>query len=90
LNFEKAAADAHPNGAAPWGPRDYEGKFRDLAGDLLGAEETARVLAAARDLATLDARGLAALNPTAPAGAVQPDRPTGQGVFDHDPGQISP
>jgi len=90
LNFEKAAADAHPNGAAPWGPQDYEGKFRDLAGDLLGAEETARVLAAARDLATLDARGLAALNPTAPAGAVQPDRPTGQGVFDHDPGQISP
>ena len=27
LNFEKAAADAHPNGAAPWQEADYVAKF---------------------------------------------------------------
>ncbi len=83
LNFEKAAADAHPNGAAPWRAEDYAAKFRRLAAPVLDASETARVLDLAENLAGLDAAGLIALNPVAPPGAVLPDRPTGQGIFDH-------
>ncbi len=85
FNFEKAAADAHPNGAAPWGEADYIAKFRRLAGDLLGPAECGRVLETALGLARLDAGRLSALNPVAPAGAIHPDRPTGQGLFDYSP-----
>lgn len=83
IDFEKAAADAHPNGAAPWGPADYRAKFQRLAAPALAPDEIDRVLGAASDLPGLDANGLAALNPVARAGVVQPDRPTGQGIFDH-------
>ncbi|MGZ0188419.1 MAG: MmgE/PrpD family protein [Alphaproteobacteria bacterium] len=82
-SFEKAAADAHPNGAAPWGGQDYQRKFQRLAADLLGEQETSRVLDVASNLKGLDGGQLSALNPVAPAGAIQPDRPTGQGIFDH-------
>lgn len=82
--FEKAAADAHPNGDAPWKAADYRAKFQTLATDLLGQAEAERVEAAVLDLAGLDAGGLAALNPVAPAGAVLPAGPTGQGIFDYD------
>lgn len=34
---EKQVADAHPNGARPWGWDDYVGKFRALAGDAMTA-----------------------------------------------------
>ncbi len=81
--FEKAAADAHANGAAPWKAADYHRKFEALAGDLLGPTETARILKTALGLPALDAAGLRALNPVMPPGAVQPDRPTGAGLFDY-------
>lgn len=83
LNFEKAAADAHPNGAAPWGAADYQAKFERLAAPVLDTAEISRVLTAAEGLAGLDAQGVCALNPEAPTGAVLPDQPTGQGIFDH-------
>lgn len=85
LVFEKAAADAHPNGAAPWRQADYLLKFQTLAAETLGAAETGRLAAAGLGLAGLDAGGLIALNPIMPSGAVRPDRPTGRGLFDFDP-----
>lgn len=83
LNFEKAAADAHPNGAAPWGEADYVRKFTRLAVPLLGLDETARVIEQTLTLGGLDAAGLVALNPTASAGSVIPNAPTGAGIFDY-------
>ncbi len=83
LSFEKAAADAHPNGARPWDAADYAKKFQRLSDRLLGEQEAARVLAAAIAFPGLDGGGLAALNPAAPMGAVLPNRPTGQGIFDY-------
>lgn len=83
LNFEKAAADAHPNGAAPWNAANYAAKFQDLTSARLGAAETARLLQTTHNLAALDGPGLAALNPIASNPAVTPDQPTGQGIFDY-------
>jgi len=82
-SFEKGAANAHPNGTAPWGAEDYQRKFRRLSVDLLGESETSRILDVASNLTGLDAGQLSTLNPVAPNGAIQPDRPTGQGIFDH-------
>lgn len=83
MNFEKAAADAHPNGAAPWGQADYVQKFTRLAEPVLGKDETMRVIEETLALSALDAAGLVALNPMASAGAVLPDAPTGAGIFDY-------
>jgi 2-methylcitrate dehydratase len=83
VSFEKAAADAHPNGATPWQEADYVTKFTRLVEPLLGSSETARVTDQALSLGGLDAAGLLALNPTAAPGAVLPNRPTGAGIFDY-------
>ena len=80
---EKAVADAHPNGRAPWTWPDYVGKFESLAGAALGAEESRRFLALVRRLPDLPPDALLGLTPVLPAGAVTPSAPTGQGIFDH-------
>ena len=82
LSFEKAAADAHPNGAAPWQEADYVAKFTRLAEPLLGKDEAARVVTQTLSLGGLDAAGILALNPAAAHGAVTPNAPTGAGIFD--------
>ncbi len=79
---ERAVADAHPNGRRPWTWPDYAGKFEGLAGAAAGAAETARFLGLARRLGALSAAEVKVLNPVLPAGSVQPDRPTGAGIFD--------
>jgi 2-methylcitrate dehydratase len=80
---EKAVADAHPNGRAPWAWPDYVQKFAALAGDALGQDESARFLSLVRRLPDLPPDALLGLTPVLPAGAVLPAAPTGQGIFDH-------
>ena len=83
LAGEKAVADAHPNGRAPWGWADYVGKFDALTQDRLETAERDRFLDAARRLPELGPDGLAALVPALPPGRVQPAAPTGRGIFDY-------
>jgi 2-methylcitrate dehydratase len=80
---EKAVADAHPNGRAPWTWPDYVRKFMMLAGGALGEEEGARFLSLVRRLPDLPPAALIGLTPVLPEGAVAPAAPTGQGIFDH-------
>jgi 2-methylcitrate dehydratase len=80
---EKAVADAHPNGRAPWAWPDYVQKFAALAGDALGQDESARFLSLVRRSPDLPPDALLGLTPVLPAGAVLPAAPTGQGIFDH-------
>jgi 2-methylcitrate dehydratase len=79
---EKLVADAHPNGARPWQWPEYVAKFRALTADRLAPTAVARFLAAAQSLDRLLPADLLALNLAMPLGRVQPDRPTGEGVFD--------
>ncbi|MDB5528481.1 MAG: MmgE/PrpD [Devosia sp.] len=79
---ERAVADAHPNGAHPWTWPDYASKFETLTRGMLDEAERQAFLAAAKGFKNLDTKGLEALLPALPAGAVTPDRPTGQGIFD--------
>ncbi len=79
---EKAAADAHPNGARPWRWDDYLAKFGALTDGILPKSERDGFLAAAQRIKDLSARELDALIPALPAGSVRPDRPTGEGIFD--------
>ena len=79
VEAEKAVADAHPNGAAPWGADDYRSKFTRLAASHLATEAIDRLWQATQDLSVLDAGQLAALNPLLPALASEP-RTTG--IFD--------
>jgi len=80
---ERAVADAHPNGAHPWGWADYLGKFETLTRDTLDAAARERFFAATHGHAELAAGALDALLPALPAGTVVPDKPTGAGIFDH-------
>jgi len=79
VEAEKAVADAHPNGAAPWQTADYEAKLRRLAAPHLAEDAVTGLWQMARDLSALDAGQLAALNPLLPALASEP-RTTG--IFD--------
>ena len=42
IRASKAVADAHPNGAAPWGWEDYVGKLERLTDAIIDAEERDR------------------------------------------------
>ncbi len=79
---ERAVADAHPNGRAPWRLPDYVAKFRRLTEALIAPAEAERFLAAAEGVLRLSAAELRRLNPALPAGTVTPHRPTGQGILD--------
>lgn len=80
---ERAVADAHPNGAHPWKWPDYVGKFETLTRDILGQSERQAFLDAAKGHAALAGKELDRLVPALAAGTVTPDKPTGQGIFDH-------
>lgn len=79
IEAEKAVADAHPNGAAPWDGPDYQAKLRRLASPHMAADAVDRLWQMAQDLSTLDAGQLVALNPTLPALALEPRT---SGIFD--------
>jgi 2-methylcitrate dehydratase len=80
---EKAVADAHPNGKAPWTWPDYVGKFAALAGAEMGQGEVDRFLSLVRRLPDVRPEELLGLTPVLRRGAVVPDAPTGQGIFDY-------
>lgn len=79
VEAEKAVADAHPNGAAPWGPAQFQAKLARQAAPHLAADAVNRLWAACVGLSGLDADGLLGLNPLIPALASEP-RTTG--IFD--------
>ncbi|MDQ3558123.1 MAG: MmgE/PrpD family protein [Pseudomonadota bacterium] len=82
LAGEKAAADAHPNGARPWSWGDYVQKFDRLTADMLPAGDGEAFLAAAKRVGQLSPSELDALVPELPDGYVVPDRANGEGIFD--------
>ena len=77
---EKAVADAHPNGARPWGRADYVAKFDALAGARLDAGERDRFIAAAGSLDALSAAAVHSLYPVLQPGTIE--RPATRGIFD--------
>jgi 2-methylcitrate dehydratase len=83
ITGERGVADAHPNGAKPWTWPDYAEKFSTLTRDVLGEAEKEDFLAYAKGFSSLPAGALDVLLPALPAGKVRPDKPTGEGIFDH-------
>ena len=82
---EKLVADAHPNGAHPWGWSDYVGKFDALAAPLTGATERDRFLDASTRAPVLqhaDADTVRLLNPVVASPDLVPAAPA-TGIFDH-------
>lgn len=79
---EKAAADAHPNGARPWAWNDYVAKFDRLTGGTIEAGERETFLAAAHGLKNLAGDRLSSLIPPLPRDAIAPDGATRKGIFD--------
>jgi 2-methylcitrate dehydratase len=77
---ELALADAHPDGARPFGRADYIRKFRTLAEGIVTAAEQTRFLDAAQNLADIPADGLGILNFTVVPEALGDPRP--RGIFD--------
>jgi 2-methylcitrate dehydratase len=75
---ELGVANAHPNGAKPFGREDYIRKFRILTEGIITAKETERFLDAVQDLPRLAAGELSALNVALPAGALLDAKP---GIF---------
>jgi 2-methylcitrate dehydratase len=75
---ELGVANAHPNGARPFGREDYIGKFRVLTEGIITAREANRFLEAVQDLPRLKAEDLAALNVALPAGTLAEAKP---GIF---------
>ena len=80
---EKAVADAHTHGAHPMDRAGYREKFRTLASPVLEPSVFEGFLTLAHELPDASPEALGRLNPSLPAGKVQPDRPDGRGIFDH-------
>ncbi len=75
---ELAVANAHPNGAKPFGREDYINKFRILTEGIISAREANRFLADVQDLARIPAGELHVLNVALPAGTLAEGKP---GIF---------
>jgi 2-methylcitrate dehydratase len=78
---ERAVADAHPNGRAPWRWPDYVRKLERLTADRLPAAERARLIDRAARLAQLAPDDVRRLNPALPPGAIAPEQPGRRGIF---------
>ncbi|GFG52621.1 2-methylcitrate dehydratase [Mycolicibacterium agri] len=74
---EISVADAHPNGARPFGRDEYVHKYRSLAVPVLGEEEAERFLALALRLPELGPKEVRELTFAAPAGVLPPPGPPG-------------
>ncbi len=81
VHAQRAVADAHPNGAAPFGRPDYLAKFRALADGVVAEEEQHRFLTLAQRLAELTPNDVQELNvqvPPVDEGTVHGE---GRGIF---------
>jgi len=68
IEDELGVANAHPNGARPFGRDDYIRKFQALTDGIISTREANRFLDAVQDLPRLAAGELEALNVALPAG----------------------
>jgi 2-methylcitrate dehydratase len=75
---EISVANAHPLGAKPFAREDYGRKFLSLADGIVGADESARFLAAVEKLPALPAGELRQLNVSVPRETLTQGRP---GIF---------
>jgi len=75
---ELGVANAHPNGAKPFGRADYIRKFRTITEGLLSARESNRFIEVVQELPRLKAGELGALNVALPAGGLADSKP---GIF---------
>lgn len=75
---ELALANAHPDGAKPFGREDYIRKFRTLTDGLITSREANRFLEVAQNLPRLKADELHLLNVALPAGTLSVGKP---GIF---------
>ncbi len=75
---ELAVANAHPNGARPFGRDDYIRKFLTMTEGLISARESNRFLEQVQELPRLAAGELGALNVALPVGALRLSKP---GIF---------
>lgn len=83
IEAAKSAADAHPNGARPWGRSDFAAKLESLSDGALVDGEVRRLLALADRLPSLNAEAVREINPLAHEELVGPPRASGRGIFDH-------
>ena len=83
ITSEKAVADAHPNGAAPWRWPDYVGKFDQLSDGLITSDERQRFLDLVARLADLHPEEVRGLNVSV---AEPGPHPAPAGIFDHPEG----
>ena len=75
---ELAVANAHPNGARPFGCDDYIRKFLAMTDGIISARESNRFLEVVQDLPRLPAGELGGLNVALPAGRLADSKP---GIF---------
>ncbi|MGA9865783.1 MAG: MmgE/PrpD family protein [Acetobacteraceae bacterium] len=78
IEDELGVANAHPNGARPFGREDYIRKFQALTDGIISTREANRFLDAVQDLPRLAAGELEALNVALPAGRLNEGKP---GIF---------
>jgi 2-methylcitrate dehydratase len=78
IEDELGVANAHPNGARPFGRDDYIRKFRELTDGIISTREANRFLDVAQALPRLGAGELEALNVALPAGRLSEGKP---GIF---------
>jgi len=75
---ELGVANAHPNGAKPFGRADYIKKFKTITDGILSARESNRFIEVAQELPKLKAGELSVLNVALPAGGLAESKP---GIF---------
>lgn len=80
IRQEKAVADAHPNGEAPWKWENYLGKFRDLSVDAVTADAGTEFIDLASNVAELTPAQVLKLNPAA---SITLEENSERGIFDH-------
>ncbi|MEO8715249.1 MAG: MmgE/PrpD family protein [Acetobacteraceae bacterium] len=78
IEDELGVANAHPNGASPFGREDYIRKFRELTDGIISTREANRFLEAVQDAPRLAAGELGVLNVALPAGRLSEGKP---GIF---------
>ncbi|MEM1379473.1 MAG: MmgE/PrpD family protein [Pseudomonadota bacterium] len=77
LEDEKALANAHPDGARPFGREQYIGKFRTLTEEILDRSEADRFLDLVQRLPNLSPEEVLTLNPVVPAGFLEENEAKG-------------
>src|SRR6202042_3056936 len=75
IEDKMVVANAHPNGAKPFGRADYIRKFETMTDGIITRRESNRFLEAVQDLAKLPAGELHALNVVMPAGSLLVGKP---------------